>query len=221
MDRLRLLRKIMIATFVILGVILALGIGGAIMNPKTIWTTPEQKQSSVPTTQTEQKPEEHTAPQQQEEPTIYGDLRDFNVTAPNISANYYKTTFADITENNVTHPDYTRATFWYKITQETAKFINEQQSSRQAYLLVYSLEATTMYKELFTQHNAIQVTIIEVVDSYDSYGNPHQIPWITTTMSKHTADKVNWDNFDKVVANDWSALFRIVDNSYIDPSLLA
>ncbi len=181
-------------------------------------TGSEQKQISVSPTQTDK-------PLQTQKQT-YGDLRDFDPRTAKVVGDYDGIDFASWTtkdENGTTysHVDYTKATYWFKITQETATYLTESRSNAHGYLIGYTFEASEMYREMF-KHNATEVTISTVVAGYDSYGKPQQVLWISTTMSKKTADKIDWYNFmNKTwVADPADALFRIADTFYIHPSLL-
>lgn len=72
------------------------------------------------------------------------------------------------------------------------------------------------YKSLFEDPRIARVTLINKLGSIDKYGNEGWMNALSTTVSRTTAKKTNWDNLIEAYPEN---LLKIADSAYIHPNV--
>jgi len=79
--------------------------------------------------------------------------------------------------------------------------------------------ATEVMRRLFTNSKVNEVIFFTYADFIDQYGNTTNEKALHVGMKRETADKINWDEFENLVAQDYNNLFDITTNVNIKPSV--
>lgn len=81
----------------------------------------------------------------------------------------------------------------------------------------FGLNSVNVLKEIYTNTNAEEVTIIKQGTYLDDKGNPSKNNIITLATSKDSVADVNWDNFKDIAGSNFRELQNIATNFIIDP----
>lgn len=79
--------------------------------------------------------------------------------------------------------------------------------------------ATEIFERLFANRSVKRVSVFQLGDFTDTYGQTNEEVAVKVMMDRETADKINWEGFKNQVRLDYRALERVASDFNIHPAL--
>ncbi len=82
-----------------------------------------------------------------------------------------------------------------------------------------AIDGAKIFEKVFENKNANEATLIFKTNFTDAYGKENLNDAINITWSRETSDKVNYDNYENILYQDYTKFYMISDKFSIHPGI--